>query len=523
MSAPLIRAPGSTPSLAYPAPPVDLRRRAVQGGSFMLLAQALKFSAQLGSTMVLARLLTPEDFGLIAMVAVVTGFVAMFKDLGLSMATVQRQEISHAQVSALFWINVALGVAVLGVATGLAPLVAWFYGDPRLTAITIALASAFGLSGLGIQHQALLKRNMRFGALASVEVGSLLCGIAAAILAALHGAGYWSLVILQVATAAAAMAGVWVLSRWRPGRPQRTPGVASLLSFGANLTGANLLLYLRRHSDNLLIGRFWGSHPLGLYTKAYQLLLLPVHQINAPLSYVAIPTLSRLQNDARAYRAYFRQGVLVIVTLGMPIVAFLFVAADKVILTVLGGQWLDSVPIFRALAPAAFLGTLNVATGWVYVSLGHTDRQLRWAAVVLGVTAIGFLIGVHWGALGVAVALSLTTALVKYPGFLYCFRTSPLRVSDVMDVIWRPAVASLAAAAATWWLGLGDQAELPLLLALGLEATIFAALYLGVWLVLPQGSRQLRGILALMAELWSRPSTRSAPYEEPMRAGVDNV
>jgi PST family polysaccharide transporter len=216
--------------------------------------QAANFVLKLGSTAVLARLLTPADFGLIAMVTAVTGFVEMFKEAGLSMATIQRAEINHRQISTLFWINLGLSILLMFVVVGLAPAVAWFYGEPQLLWITIALGAMFPLGGLTIQHVALLRRQMRFGTLVSIDVTSNAVGIAAAITAAAFGARYWALVIMMAASGAANAALVWITCPWVPGLPKRGAGVRPMLAFGGNLTGFAFINYWARSADNVLIG-----------------------------------------------------------------------------------------------------------------------------------------------------------------------------------------------------------------------------------------------------------------------------
>jgi O-antigen/teichoic acid export membrane protein len=481
----------------------ELRRAALRGGTITLVAQGIRLVVMMASTMVLARLLTPADFGLVAMVAFVMGLVSMFKDMGLSMATVQREQISHAQVSTLFWFNGAVGVALMLLLAILSPLVAWVYDEPRLAGITMALGVAFLFGGVTVQHQALLRRRMSFGRLAAAEVSALLFGVMVAIAAALLGAGYWALVLRQIALAAGIAIGVWLLCNWRPGPPVRRSGVRALLGFGGHLTGFNFTNYLSRNFDKALLGWRWGPEQLGFYSKAYQLLLLPIHQVNAPVTSVAIPTLSRLQSDPARYRAYYRRGILLLVAIGMPIVAFLCAEADRAVQVLLGSQWGAAVPLFRVLAPAAFVGTFNVATGWVYISTGRTDRQLRWALFATAVTVAAFIVGLRWGALGVAVACSATAVALRYPGIVYCFRAAPVTMGDLFGVLWRPALSSLAAGGLVLllrFLALGPLATLPGLI---LAALCYALFYLGIWLMLPGGKGQLRDILRTLDEMRS--------------------
>jgi len=207
---------------------LDLKGRSVRGGAATLAGQGGRFLIQMVSTVVLARLLTPADFGLIAMVTAVTGFAEFFKDLGLSMATVQKAEVTHEQVSVLFWVNVAMSVLIALITAALGPVIAWFYGDPRLATVTVALSLAFVFGGLTVQHQALLRRQMRFTALAIIPVIAMAAAVMAAIIAGSLGAGYWALVIMELTRAATSAAAVWLVCRWWPGLPTRGAGVPQL-------------------------------------------------------------------------------------------------------------------------------------------------------------------------------------------------------------------------------------------------------------------------------------------------------
>ena len=200
----------------------DLKERSIRGGAVTMTSQVIKFFLRTGSTVVLARLLTPQDYGLVAMVTAITGFVAMFKDMGLSMATIQRAEINHAQVSNLFWINVALSIALALILVGAAPIISWFYGDSRLSWITIAIGGTFIFSGLTVQHQALLSRQMLFTTIAIIEILSMIIGITVGIALAWYGAGYWALVAITATSALSSMILVWSFYGWRPGKPAST-------------------------------------------------------------------------------------------------------------------------------------------------------------------------------------------------------------------------------------------------------------------------------------------------------------
>ncbi len=460
----------------------DLKGRSVRGGAVTLIGQGAKFILQLGSTMVLARILTPRDFGLIAMVAAVTGFIMVFKDLGLSMATVQKAEINHGQVSTLFWINVAISSALMLLTMALAPAVAWFYNKPELTWVTVALASAFIFGGLTVQHQALLRRQMRFTALAVIDISSMAAGLATGIVCGLIGLGYWSLVLMQLATPITMAAGVWIASGWRPGPPVRRSGVRPMLAFGGYLTGFNIVNYFARNVDKILLGRYWGSQVTGLYTKAYSLLLLPIAQVTSPITAVAVPALSRLQNEPERYRNYYLKAIKLIAYITMPIVVAMAVLSTEIIVLVLGSQWIEAGPIFMILAVAALLQPVGATVGWIYVSLGQTRRMFVWACIATPVVVLSFLIGLRWGAMGVAIGYAICKILLAYPQFSIALKHSPIRVGEVFANIFHPVAISII-------MGLGMIFARGYLIEFGLGWTIVLSLAVGaaVFLSLARG------------------------------------
>lgn len=423
----------------------NLKGRSVRGGAATLAAQGVRFFLNMTSTVVLARLLTPEDFGLIAMVSAVTGFLMMFSDMGLPLATVQKENIDHAQISTLFWINLAFSFGTALIIVGLAPVIAWFYHETRLIWITVAFAGASVMGGLTAQHQALLTRKMRFGILAISQISTMAVGILAAIVSARYGAGYWSLVIKELAGIFAGGVVVWVACRWHPSLPIRDSGIRSMLAFGRNLTGFNFLNYIARNADNVLIGRFWGSGQLGLYTKAYGLLMLPINQVTAPIAAVAIPALSRLQNDPEQYRRYYYRAISTIAYITMPIIAMLGALSSEIIRIVLGSQWTGSATIFKVLAFTALIQPVLNPVGWVYISLAQTNRQFQWALFSVPVTVASFIVGLRWGAYGVAVSYTIGSLCVStVPCLWWAFRHSALSIGGWLKTIICPLIISLS-------------------------------------------------------------------------------
>jgi len=367
----------------------------------------------------------------------------MFKDLGLSAATIQQKDITHKQISTLFWVNVGWGMLLAAAVAALSPAIARFYGEPRLVKIVSVFALIFVVGGLAVQHQALLIRRMRFLILAIINTLGLAAGAVAAILAALLGAGVWSLVLMHALSALVITAGVWAAAGWRPKRPARHCHVQEMLSLGGYLAAFNIVNYITRNLDNVLIGWRWGGKDLGYYSRAYSLLLMPINQVTAPLTNVAVVTLSKLRDAPSRYKAYYCGAMNVVAHLTVPSIAVLLVMSKEVVLLVLGRQWLPAVAIFRVLAVAALLQPFYNTTGWIFISLGDTARMFRAGTVTALLFGLAFLAGLSWGALGVAVAYTVAFYLIVPAYLWYALRRSPVTWLDLAAHVWRPFVAAL--------------------------------------------------------------------------------
>lgn len=503
-------APGEGPARMFETAHVvsDLKRLVFEGGLMKVLSQASKFILRVAGLMIMARLVTPDDYGVFAMIATLTGLLTMLSDAGLSSATVQKKNITHEEISTLFWVNVAIGSALACVMIVLGPVMARFYGDPRIAAPVAAMGLSYFISGFAAQHTALLKRQLRFRTLESISVAAQIAGAVAMLGSAYLGAGYWSLVLNVLTFRAANAALVLAASGWRPGPPSRARGVGSMLRFGRYLSGFNLVNYLHRNLDNILIGRYCSALDLGLYAKAYGMLRLPIMQIQDPISSLIIPALSRIQDDRERYRDYFLKATMAVVFVGMPLVAFTAIASREILLLLLGDRWIGAVPIFQALIPAAFVGTTDMISGWVFLSRGRTDLMLKLGIVNLAVVAAAFAYGIPGGPLGVATAYSVAYCLLSLPSMAFALRHSPVTLGAVISAVWRPAAISIASAIFVVWLETFfkyPRAALPLL---AFKAVLYGAAFALCWYVVPGGRRYIGGLAAPALEAARRLMSR---------------
>ncbi len=479
----------------------DLGARTARGGAVTVVSHSLRFVVTIAATSVMARLLSPADYGLIGMVAFFTNFVAMFKDLGLSVATIQKSEVSNDQVSTLFWLNVAFSLGITVLTVILSPLIAWFYGDPRLMAITAVTAVGFVIGGLTVQHEALLRRQMRFFALVTVFFVATIAGYIVGIFMAWRGFSYWALVYSQLALLLTNTIGVWAVCRWRPSLPKRNSGVGSMVAFGRNFTGFSIINYFSRNLDNVLLGRFWGANELGLYNRAYQLMTLPIDQINEPITSVAIPALSRLNDAAERYRAAYLRMLEKIAMVTMPAVAFMMATSDWIVQIILGPQWTATSRIFLILGVTGMFQPIANTSGWLFLTQGRSRDMFHWGLISGPLTMGSILLGLPWGAVGVATSYALTRVLLT-DQLLFWFvgRKGPVRQSDFYKTIAPFAFASIAALAVAVTFRNAAGITSPLL---GLIVVFFvtAAVTLVCLGVLPSGRLALSDIkktLALM-------------------------
>jgi len=423
----------------------DLAKNSVRGGMTTMGSQAVQFIIQIASTAVLARLLTPADYGLFGMVTLVVNFAAMFKDAGLSMATVQKDEITHEQISTLFWLNVLISLA-LGLCVLLAsPMVAWFYGKPELTAVTAVLSLSFILSGLMIQHQALQRRHMRFGTLAAIQIASQIITLIVTIVLAMQGWRYWALVGGMLAQALSGLLFTFISCPWIPGWLQRGTGVREMLKFGGNLTGFNFVNYFARNADNIIIGKLIGADALGIYSRAYQLLMMPITMMSGPLSNVAVPSLCRLSGDQERLHKYYLHILYMLSLFTGPIAGIAFLASKDIVIILLGPTWSPVGDVFKYLAIGGLLQPIYNTQAWLHLAVGRADRVLKWGLIGTPIIIGSFFIGLGWGINGVAFCYSIAIIITTIGSLSYAGRSVSLSFWKILGAIIRPILSCLAA------------------------------------------------------------------------------
>jgi PST family polysaccharide transporter len=454
--------------------------------SVTLIAQACAFAVSTVGTIVLARLLTPHDFGLVAMVLAFSFLLQNFGLNGFVEAIIQRENIDHRQVSTLWWINVGINLMLALLFVALAPAIVWFYGEPSLKPIVAVMALSILFGGLSTQHQALLRRNMEFTKIAGCDIGATLASLVIAILLAYWGWGYWSLVARWVAAPFVTTVGAWVLCGWRPGLPARGTGVSPMLKFAFNTYGNFVLFYLCRTSDKILVGRFHGSQALGSYDRAYQLSMMLPNQLLSPLNSVVMPAFSRLAANPARYRQTYLTLLSMLAFVCMPLSAVLTLTGSDLIVVLLGPQWKSAGQIFAMFGLSIGILMVYCTHSWLHLSLGTPDRWLRWAVIAFVVTVLLFLIGLPFGPFGVAAGYSASFYILTFPALWYAGRPIDLKLSAVLGGVWKYFVSALTAAIVCWFMMSGFDLTAAVFVRFGALARIAASFVLctSVYLVL---------------------------------------
>jgi O-antigen/teichoic acid export membrane protein len=463
----------------------DLGRLALRGGIVSVAIQYGNGALQIVAAVVLARLLAPEDFGLVAIVTVLTSFAPLLIDFGLGDATAQRSKITRSQVSSLFWLSSGIGLAIAVVVAACSPLIAWLYREPRLETIALYSATTFVLSGVSNQHLALLRRTMQFGTIAKIQVLSTSAGIAIAIITAICGYGYWALVLRPITNSLCIAIGAWLACRWRPSFPLFDNEVKSMVRFGLHVVGFSVTYTLSRAVDRIGLGLFYRPEEVGYYQNAITLYENSIFSALGQLHTVGSAALSKLQSNPAALRQKYEAALSAVAFFVMPTAAILSVTAEDVTVLLLGEKWRAAGLLLNIIALRGIFQAIEGSQGWLHLSIGRVDRWQNWGIVSLVVQLLALLGGLPFGATGVAVAGVIASVLVAVPSISYAGRPIGIGAALVMRAAGPQLIGAISAAAGGWWLqttALTDYSSfVRILLSTGFCACIYLVVVVGLF------------------------------------------
>ncbi len=424
------------------APHAGLGRHSLHSGIAFLAARGVNIVVQVGSTILLARLLNPLDYGLVAMVFALIGFAPMLIDLGTTDATVQKGRITHAEASALFWLKVAIGATLAALLAGGGEFIAVFYGESALTGIAIASSVTLVMAALSSQHFALMRRAMQFRQIAAIDITSNVVSSIIAIAMAFTGWGYWALVAKPILTTTLSAIAAWVICPWVPGRPRYCSGSAEMLRFGLGVTGFTMTDYWARSADRISLGYFYGAGPLGYFQNAF-LLYDNMLSVFTQLHDVAVSSLSKLRSDLSELKRSWAAALSSLTFFSAGAFAVLAVTAEDFVVLLLGQKWAIAGPLVCIFAVKGIAHVTERTLGWLHVAAGRSDRWMRWGVFSAICQLVAVLSAVPFGLQGVAVAHAMVTFCLFIPALAYAGQPLGIGAGDVLRAVGPQTLAAL--------------------------------------------------------------------------------
>ena len=422
----------------------NLDEQVMRSGFVRIVAQMLQFLIFLISGMIFARLLSPRDFGVFAMLNSLIALVNSFRDFGLPLATLHSEKLEHPHINALFWLNLRLSRWLFIALVVIAPLIAWFYDESILVWMVILMAVGVFVLGLSSQHESLIGRQMRFGTLAMIDLSSAMIGFLVGLAFALIGPEVWALVMVLFTTMISRSVGIWLGCRWRPSQEKERISTKYFTTYGKNAMSSKTIAHLGRNMDRIVVGYYSGAQALGLYRNAYKWSTIASRQVYSPVLNVAVASLSRVKDSKEEFQRIARLLMLSMFSLSTPVLIFLIADSRAALLFLFGDQWEDAVPMFRVFCVAALINTLDIVTNWLYLAVGQTQRQVRWTLFYTPFMVATVFWAASSGAYAVALAFSVTTSVLTPLSIFFCLQVVPLRWIDYLQTMWRPYVAAIA-------------------------------------------------------------------------------
>lgn len=463
---------------------MSLKKIAISGLKWSALAQIVRQVSQIITTIILANLLNPADFGLMGMATIVTVFLEIFKDLGTSAAIIQKQDESDSFLSTIFWLNIFLGFLFGGLIFLASPLIASFYNDIRLTAILRVLSIGFIISSFSLVQKSLLEKQLKIARLSKIEITTILFSSIAGIIAAFLGANVWSLVIQSLINVILFTLLLWLFKIWTPRLMFEWKKLDSVRSFSLNLVGFRIFDYISMNADNILIGKFLGATELGYYSLAYRIMLYPLQNIAWVINRVTFPVFSQMQDDNARFRHAYLRIVASIALITFPLMLGLWGLAQPFVLAVFGTQWSPIILLVLLLSPVGMLQSIGSTVGIIYQAKGRTDWFFKWGLFAGVYRFICFAIGLQWGLLGMTLAYVISSLSLSYHNFSIPFKLIEMSMIRFLQVLWKTLLCGLAMLVILLVIKANLPSGLNPLFILAINIPIGAISYLGFsWLI----------------------------------------
>lgn len=413
----------------------ELKEKAVIGTFWTGGGQAFRQIIQVVTSIALARLLVPEDFGLIAMAMVFVGVAQLIADFGIGAAIVQRDDVSGRVLSSCFWINILVAGVFAALLALFAGPIALIYGNPQVEPVLRILSVSLLVAGLMVLPRSLLFRHMDFQSLAMAQVFGTLLGSLTAVSLAWSGWGVGALIAQPIVGGLTELFVTWLRSRWLPGFCLDVRGAKDLIGFSVNVLGTNLLNFANRNADDFIVGKVIGTHAAGIYSFAYQLMLYPLAQVSTVIVKVLFPTLSQMKHDLVAFRETYLGAIRFVSLVTFPAMSGLWVVSDIFVPTVFGAQWNEMTPTLQVFCFVGMIQSITTLVGTIFMSTGHVREMLRVTVLQTPILIAGFIIGALNGLIYVAVIYAILSFVFFFWLHFMAFRFIELPFMQFVGVL----------------------------------------------------------------------------------------
>jgi PST family polysaccharide transporter len=422
---------------------MSLKQKTLTGAKWVTLSRSIAQLLGVLSLVVYARLLTPDDFGLYAILMIFVGFLSMFTDMGTSSAIIHIKNPSHKLLSSVFYLNIIMGIAMFFTLLAITPLAAIFFERTEINSLLPFLAINFIIGSFNTVHSALYQKSMDFKRITLYEVVSTMLGLFFGIVLAYGGYGVYSLIAQSLASSLIMTILIWKTSDWRPLWHFSLQEIKQIWSYTANLTGFNFINYFARNADNVLIGKFLGSSSLGLYTLAYRIMLFPPMNISQVLIRILFPVFSQIQDQNDKFKKAYLRVIFFIALISFPLMIGLMATAEQLVNVLFGNKWVGLASLLVILAPVGLMQSIVTTTGSIYMAKGNTKLMFKIGTANSVLTVLSFFVGLPFGVQGVAISYTVANLLIVYPSLYYSWRQIELNVGEGLRVMLPIMISSI--------------------------------------------------------------------------------
>lgn len=426
--------------------------------------------AQQGATFVigviLARILSPREFGLMTMVTVVINFAQIFVELGLGTALIQRKNINTQLLSTIFWLNLSGGVILTIGFFVVAPHVAVFYSEPELGVLTRFISIIFIIGSFGVIQKAIIIKRLDFQRLSYINFFASVFAGSIAIIMAWYGFGVWSLAVQSVTSTSLVVVMLWLHTSWYPKLTFHFNELYTVLDFSLPLLGTQIINYWTRNIDYLLIGRVLNTNSLGVYSRAYGIMNLPLNNISRTVTQVMFPSWSAINNQPQTIKRIYLKTAQMIALITFPLMLGVLVVSEEFILTLYGERWLEIVPVLRILCVVGMIQSIITLNGSLFLSQNRTAVQFKIGLLLRANSVIGIIIGLNWGIIGVATGYAVATIINMIPSVYFAGKAVGLTFTNLVSELYQILFCAIAMAVFVIGLQLITPSQWPVWLCL---------------------------------------------------------